>query len=122
MAEAIARHLGGPSVEAYSAGLAASGAVDDKVVAALNELGYSAAGLSSKGLGEVPLTEMDVVVSLIGEPGLAVLPPNLGAQRQAWSIRDPLGEDEETFLAAARLIERRVKALLADLEAGGELR
>jgi arsenate reductase (thioredoxin) len=115
MAEAIARQLGNGRIDAYSAGLSAAGQVDSAAVAALSELGYSGDGLSSKGLTEVPLHDMDVVVSLIGEAGLSVLPRNLGAQRVAWSVRDPLGEDDATFVAAARQIERRVRGLVTEL-------
>jgi arsenate reductase len=115
MAEAIARALGDGRIEAHSAGLSATGQIDPNAITALRELGYSAAGLSSKGLTEVPVHDMDVVVSLIGRTGLAILPRNLGGQRVAWSIRDPMGEDEEAFLATARLIERKVRDLVREL-------
>jgi protein-tyrosine-phosphatase len=85
-------------------------------MAALAELGYPNDGLSSKALHEVPLTEMDVVVSLIGDEGLRFLPSNLGATLESWSIRDPYGEDEEVYLASARTIEKHIKALLRQLD------
>ncbi len=115
MAEAIARELGQDRVEALSAGLQPAGAVDANALAALEALGYPSVGLSSKSVAEVPLRDMDVIVSLIGPDGLAILPRNLAARTESWSIRDPLGEEPEAFVAAARAIEQRVRGLLREL-------
>jgi arsenate reductase (thioredoxin) len=115
MAEAIASVLGGERVEAHSAGLSATGQIAPHTVSALRELGYPTDRLRSKSLAAVPLSDMDVIVSLIGSQGLAILPRNLGAECLAWAIRDPMGEDLEAFLAAARLIERRVRDLVREL-------
>ncbi len=121
MAEAMARALGHGRIAASSAGLAPIDHISPGTIMAVGELGYSAEGLSTKGLSDVPLGEMDVIVSLVGKEGLRHLPANIPARRIAWSIRDPFGEDDEVFLAVARSIDRRVRALLADLEAS-ELR
>lgn len=115
MAEAVARGLGQGWVEAYSAGLAPTGWVSEGTVEALHALGYASEGLRSKGLGEVPLGEMDVVVSLIGGEGLSLIPRHLGARLESWRIPDPFGEDPEVFLAVARRLERLIRALLEDL-------
>jgi arsenate reductase len=115
MAEAIARSLGGDRLRAYSAGLSPTGRVAQQSLATLRSLGYPTDGLASKGLDEVPLGELDAVVSLIGPAGLAVLPAGVGARTEAWSIRDPYGDDEEVYLAVARTIEGRVRALLEEL-------
>jgi arsenate reductase len=115
MAEAIARHLGDGRVSAHSAGLSPAGAVHAFAVSALEELGFSAAGLRSKGLEALDLEEMDVVVSLIGPHGLRYLPGGLSAELLAWSIADPVGEDEEMFFATARLLAGRIRELLDDL-------
>lgn len=115
MAEAIARSLGNGRIEALSAGLIPAGRVDPNALAALAELGYPAEGLRSKPITDVDLHDLDVIVSLIGDQGLAVLPRNLGARRVAWSIHDPLGEDLEAFVATAELLQRRVRALVRDL-------
>ncbi len=113
MAEAIARGLGEGKVEAYSAGLAPTGRVSDKAERALEELGYSAEGLRSNGFDQVPLADMDVVVSLIGIDGLRFLPRNLPAEIVQWSVRDPIGEDEETFVAVAKLLESKLRKLVS---------
>ena len=109
MAEAIARDLGGGLIEAFSAGLSPAGRVDPNTLAALAELGYPAEDLHSKPVTDIDLEDPDVIVSLTGQQGLAVLPRNLSAHRIAWSIHDPLGEDLEAFVATAELLERRIR-------------
>jgi arsenate reductase len=120
MAEAIARGLGGGRVEARSAGLMPFGRIVPGTVRALEDLGYDPAGLSSKGLGDLEAGDFDVVVSLLGEAGLAHLPASLGAETEAWAIADPYGEDDEVYLAVARELERRVRDLI-DRHDRGEL-
>jgi arsenate reductase len=116
MAEAIARGLGGDRVTALSAGLAPTGRVAEGSLGALRALGYSTDTLRSKGLDEVPLTSLDVVVSLVGAPGLAAVPGGGGLRRrEAWSIPDPYGADEARYRAVARDIEARVRGLLSEI-------
>jgi arsenate reductase len=115
MAEAMARALGRGRVAAHSAGLNPTGRVAAGSLRTLRQLGYPDVGLRSKGLDEVPVDEVDVVVSLIGPAGLRYLPHDLAARRESWSIRDPYGDDEEVYLAVARTIEARVQGLVAEL-------
>jgi arsenate reductase len=115
MAEAIARGLGGERVAAHSAGLVPTGRVAEGSLAALRALGYPCDGLASKGIDAVPLDDLDVEVSLVGPLGLAALPAGRARRREAWSIPDPYGADEATYLAVARTIEERVRVLLGEL-------
>jgi arsenate reductase len=120
MAEAIARGLGGAGVEARSAGLMPVGRIVPSTCRALEALGYDPRGLASKGLGDVDLEGFDVVVSLLGEPGLGHLASFQGAALEAWSIPDPYGEDDEVYVAVARELERRIRGLLEE-QTGREL-
>jgi protein-tyrosine-phosphatase len=115
MAEAMARAIGGDRLIVHSAGLAPTGRVASTTLEALRTLGYPGAGLASKGLDEVPLDGLDVVVSLVGPEGLAWLPFRVAARRVAWTIPDPYGNDLATYLAVARTIEERVRALVDGL-------
>ena len=115
MAEAMAQAMGGGRLVAASAGVAPTGRVAPLTRATLESLGYSSAGLRSKGLDEVPLQACDLIVSLAGEEGLRFLPAVAGRTR-AWRIPDPFGEEEDVYLAVARLIERRVRALVAEID------
>jgi arsenate reductase len=115
MAEAIARAHGGERIHAYSAGLVPTGRIAHRTITTLHGLGYPTAGLASKGLDDVPLETLDVVVSLIGQQSLRLLPAGLTARRLAWSIRDPYGDDEAVYAAVAHCLEVRVCRLLDDL-------
>jgi arsenate reductase len=121
MAESMVRRIGGGRFEACSAGLSPTGAVSQLTLAALETLGYQTGGLRSKGLDAIDLSEMDAIVSLIGDDGLRWLPKHLPATRYSWQIRDPYGEDEETFLEVGRVLEERITRLIQELESG-ELR
>ena len=112
MAEAMARSMGGGRVAVYSAGLSPLGRIENKTLSTLIEMGYSIDGLWSKGIGDVPLDSIDVIVSLIGRHALHLVPTGVAARREGWSIRDPYGDDEEVYLAVARTLESRVRALV----------
>jgi protein-tyrosine-phosphatase len=116
MAEAITRSLAGDRVEALSAGLSPLGWISDQTLSTLRTLGYDVEGLSSKGLQDVPLENVDIVVSLLGGRGLDAIPVAVGTRRESWPIVDPFGEDEELYLAVARELESRIGQLLAEEE------
>lgn len=86
----------------------------------LANLGYPSEDLRSKGLDDVRVDDVDIVVSLLGTEGLDFLPSGLTANRVAWQIRDPFGEDEETYHFVARQLEERVRRLLSE-QGDGEL-
>jgi protein-tyrosine-phosphatase len=114
MAEAIARVLGGAMVDARSAGISPLGWVSEQTIDTLGALGYPAAGLLSKGLDEVDLEGVDIVLSLLGDRGLDYIPHSIGGRRDAWAITDPFGEDDEVYMEVARELERRIRALLSE--------
>ena len=120
MAEGIARHLGGPRVDVRSAGIAPAGFVAGGTLGALEALGYSGEGLWSKGLDDVIVQDLDVMVSLLGEGALDLLPRGMGARREAWTVLDPFGEDEDVYLDVARGLEVKIRTLLSE-ELDGEL-
>ena len=115
MAEAMARAMGGNRIRAYSAGLNPTGRVARDTLRVLEDLGYDARGLTSKGIDEVPVDDLDVIVSLIGPSGLRYLPHGLPARLESWSIRDPYGDDIEVYRAVARTLEGRIRGLIDEL-------
>ena len=64
MAEALARRLGDGKVEAFSAGTNPLGAISSDTRAVLGEKGIALQGHWSKGLQDVPVSEMDFVVEM----------------------------------------------------------
>lgn len=63
MAEAAARHLAPPRTRIFSAGVQPR-AIPLPVVEAMQELGISMSGQKSKSLADVPIGEIDLVVSI----------------------------------------------------------
>jgi protein-tyrosine-phosphatase len=114
MAEAFARMHGAGRVEAASAGSRPSGMVNPKAVAAMKELGYDLTEHRSKGLDDFNGRNIDVAVTMgCGDE----CPLVLAGQRVDWKIPDPRDMTPEEFRGVRDLIERKVKDLLAILEA-----
>ena len=114
MAEAFARIHAGSDVEAFSAGSNPSGRVNPKAVAAMRELDYDLTHHRSTSLDELPEVVFDVVVTM----GCGDACPNVrAARREDWQIPDPARLAAEEFRAVRDLIETKVRALLAAMDA-----
>ncbi len=112
MAEAFARLVGGPAVEAYSAGSRPSGVVNPKAVAAMAELGYDLAAHGSKSLAELPDVDFDFVATM----GCGDACPLVRAGTRAdWAIPDPKHMPPEEFRGVRDLIRSKVTAALESL-------
>jgi protein-tyrosine-phosphatase len=79
------------------------------------EKGILLEGQWSKGLRDVPIDEMDIVVGMGCE---VVCPVPAGFQGRVieWNIPDPYSRDLAFFRSVRDLIERQVTALLSDLD------
>ena len=116
MAEAFARIHGAGKVEAHSAGSRPSGRVNPKAVEAMKEIGYDLTTHHSKGLDEFNGNEFDAAVTMgCGDE----CPLVIAKKRVDWQIPDPKGLPPDQFNEVRDLIEKKVKELLAALEAGG---
>jgi arsenate reductase len=112
MAQAFARMLGGPDVEAHSAGSRPSGKVNPKAVAAMAELGYDLSTHASKGLDDYNGREFDAAVTM----GCGDACPLVKAKRRIdWQIPDPRDMTPEEFRKVRDLIGEKVKELLKEL-------
>ena len=115
MAEALANHLGEGRVRAWSAGSHPLGEITPETYEVMAEKGITLEGQWSKGLRDVPVAEMDVVVGMGCE---VVCPVPAGFQGRVieWNIPDPYSRDLAFFRSVRDLIERQVTALLSDLD------
>jgi arsenate reductase len=118
IAEAAAKHLAPPRTRIYSAGIKPS-TIPAHVVQVMQELGISMTGQKSKGLAEVPIQDIDLVVSFgDADKQCADLPRR--AKVEHWPIaRDAQAEIEDaSALSAIRdrrdEIDKRVFALFLD--------
>ncbi|MGH7887704.1 MAG: arsenate reductase ArsC [Candidatus Binatia bacterium] len=118
IAEASAKHLAPPRTRIFSAGIK-PGVIPLHVVQAMQELGISMRDQRSKGLADVPMQEIDLVVSF-GEAHkkCSNLPGH--ARIEDWNMPKPQASsgDPEPTLAGIREdrdeIDKRVFALFLD--------
>jgi arsenate reductase len=116
MAEAYANHFGNGKVQAFSAGSHPLGAIAAETYEVMREEGISLEGQSSKGVREVPVGEMDIVVGMGIEVACPV-PADFKGRVVEWHVPDPYGHNLETFRDVRDVIEGQVVALLAELAA-----
>ena len=114
MAEAWANHFGSGKVQASSAGSHPLGEITADTYTVMREKGVSLDGQWSKGLRDVPVAEMDVVVGMGCEVECPV-PAGFRGRVVEWNIADPYARGIDSFRNARDLIERQVQALLAEL-------
>ncbi len=115
MAEALANHLGQGRIRAWSAGSHPLGVVIPETYQVMREKGISLEGQWSKGLEDVPVAEMNVVVSMGCEVWCPV-PEDFKGRVIEWNIPDPYSEDFDCFREVRDLIEQQVAMLLDDIE------
>jgi len=115
MAEALANQLGEGNVEASSAGTNPLGMISSDTRAVLGEKGITLEGHWSKGLEDVPVRDMDVVVEM-GYGVKCKLPSDFKGRLVKWQIPDPYSLGREYFRDVRDLIESEVRRLLAKLE------
>jgi len=118
IAEASAKHLAPPRTRIFSAGIK-PGVIPLHVVQAMQELGISMLGQSSKGLADVPIQEIDLVVSFDdAHKKCSNLPGRASVEN--WNVPNhpASGGDEQPTLKAIREnrdeIDKRVFALFLD--------
>jgi arsenate reductase len=113
MAEALANCLGQGRVRAWSAGSRPAGVISAVAQNVMREKGLSMDGQRSKGLEEVQVAEMDVVVKM-GCDAEYHMSEGFTGRPVEWNIPDP-GDDLQLGRKVRGLIERHVTALLAEL-------
>lgn len=117
LAEGIARSVAPPGVRVFSAGSEPS-TINPLAVRALAEIGIDAAGQRSKGITDVPIDEIDLVVTLCAEEVCPVFPGKV--ERLHWPLPDPAaasgGETER--IQAFRQVRDELRARIAGLFAG----
>ncbi len=114
MAEGLAKHLGGGNVRAYSAGTRAFGEIVPMTYEVMQEKGITLDGQWSKGLEDVPLSEMDIVVEM-GNGVKCHIPEDFKGRVIEWNIPDPYGHDKEIYCGVLEMIEAQVQALIDEL-------
>jgi arsenate reductase len=125
MAEGIARSLAAPGLVVASAGSHPT-RVRPEAIAVLQEIGIDISGQRSKRVAEIPVADVDTVITLCAEE---VCPVYLGnARRLNWGLADPAaveGSDDRRLAAFGKTrdeLRRRIAALLGEPLREGEER
>jgi arsenate reductase len=113
MAAGWLRALGGDRVAVRSAGSVPADQVNPVAVAAMAEVGIDIAGRQPAVLTDASVEAADVVVTMGCGDACPVFP---GKRYEDWELTDPAGRGIEEVRPIRDEIERRVRALLAELE------
>jgi arsenate reductase len=112
MAEAFANMYGQEIVKAASAGSKPSGAINEKAVKSMHEVGYDLRTHASKSVDDVPDMEYDLVITM----GCGDACPAVRAkERREWNIPDPRDMEAMDFNEVRDQIERQVLFLISEL-------
>ncbi|HEX6004289.1 MAG TPA: phosphate signaling complex protein PhoU [Burkholderiales bacterium] len=122
MAEGWARKLSPPGVRIWSAGSQPAAAVNPYAVRVMQEAGIDISTQRPKRIPDVPLGDVDTVITLCAEEACP-LPPE-GLTRLNWPLPDPAAatgserEIETAFHAIRDELADRIRALVAPADAG----
>lgn len=112
MAAGWMRHLGDGAVDVFSGGSEPADQVNPAAVAAMHEVGIDIAGQQPQRWTDDEVRSADVVVTMGCGDTCPVFP---GTRYVDWALDDPAGQPVEHVRPVRDEIERRVRALLAEL-------
>jgi arsenate reductase (thioredoxin) len=112
MALGFFRHLAGDAAVAWSGGSEPGTQVNPSAVAAMREVGVDISAEFPKPWTDEVVRAADVVVTMGCGDACPVFP---GKRYEDWTLDDPAGQDVDAVRPIRDEIERRVRALLAQL-------
>jgi protein-tyrosine-phosphatase len=115
MAEGMARALGSDVIEPYSAGTNPSGVVSEDAIEIMREMKIDISKLRSKGLADVPVAEMDIVVSMAPRPARNLVPREFRGRTIDWRVEDPVGKSLFVFRRVRGDLDSLVRQLVEDV-------
>ena len=113
MAEAIARYDAADVIEPHSAGLRPLGEIEDLTTQTLLRNGYSPTGLTSDPMNQQACDAADIIINMTGHPWEASLWDH--EKVEDWIVKDPFGQDTDTYQRVFEGIKRRVNQLAHEL-------
>ncbi len=121
LAEAIANHISDGSIKAFSAGSSPQSEVHPLSLHFLSRRGIDIQGLSSQSWNDFSELEPDAILTLCDSAAAEACPVWFDSSVQVhWGLSDPSGgelpeqERAEKFEATISVLERRIKAIMAD--------
>jgi arsenate reductase (thioredoxin) len=116
MAAALLTFRAEGRVVAHSAGSEVAADLDPAVVQVMDEIGVDLADAYAKPLASEVIAAADLVVTMGRSVGAVEIPSD--KRREDWRVGDPTGAPVDEVRRVRDDIDRRVQALLADLEGG----
>ena len=111
MAEGFGRAYGSDVMEPASAGLSPAEIIQPLTKKAMAEKNISIDDQFPKHLASLDFRALDLIVNMSGTK----LPPNLFTEVRDWAVDDPIGCEEEVYLAVRDQIEHLVMQLILEL-------
>ncbi|MBV9611230.1 MAG: hypothetical protein JO091_02105 [Acidobacteriaceae bacterium] len=111
MAEGFARKYGSDVMEPFSAGLSPAAIVQPLTKTVMEEKNINLDAQYPKSLDAVDVSGCDLIVNMSG----VKLPTRMPIEVREWRVEDPIGRDEETYIAVRDQIEMAVMRLILDL-------
>ena len=111
-ARVLTEHYAGGAVDARSAGTQPKGSVNPVVAQVLAERGLSTESETGTMLSTETVQGADVVITMGCGESCPFVP---GKRYEDWAVDDPAGQDVETVRRIVDDVDRRVRALLAEL-------
>lgn len=112
MAAAFLRNQAQGRIEVLSAGTEPAGEVNPSAVAAMQEVGIDISSAVPRLLSDAGVREADVVITMGCGDACPVYP---GKRYEDWELDDPAGKTPAEVRSIRDEIERRVRALVAEL-------
>ncbi len=114
IAEAISNRIGGNLLEAYSAGINPLGRICVEVEELMKEKGFDISNQYSKGIYEIPLEEMDFVITMGCCTANEICPVAFAGKKLDWEIPDPFGMDRITVEEVFDLIYEKIEEFIKE--------
>lgn len=117
MAEGLARAMAPKGTDIFSAGSAPT-RVRPQAIEACGEIGISIDDQTSKAIDEVPINEMDLVITLCADEVCPIVPSTV--RHLHWPLPDPAGagdspgEELNAFRSVRNELKERIGNLFAD--------
>ncbi len=115
MAQGFAEAFGKGKVEVYSAGSRPSSQINPLAIEVMKERGIDLFGRKPKGLNDLPLIEMDYLVTMGCEEVCPAVPAKKIIE---WQIPDPKGKPIDEVRRIRDTLEAKVRTLLEEVQRG----
>jgi protein-tyrosine-phosphatase len=111
MAEGFARKYGSDVLEPSSAGFAPANIVQPLTKKVMEAKNINIDDQFPKNLDQVGVAQFDLIINMSGNK----LPDRLPVEVREWTVEDPIGQTEGTYVQVCDQLENQVMRLILDL-------